>query len=58
MRATKSLRYLCLIFTLFIDILIYLKVLKNTLSLMEVNTGEDIAEKIKVKYLKSNYFIS
>ena len=57
MRATQSLR-LRLLFILFIDILIYLKVLKNTLNSMKLNAGEDIAEKTNVEYWKSNYFIS
>ena len=38
MQATKSLHYLRLIFIWFIDILIYLKVLKNALSSMKLNT--------------------
>ena len=38
MRVTKSLRYLCLIFVLFIDILIYTNVLKNILSSMKPHT--------------------
>ena len=38
MRAKKNLRYLRLIFILFIDIFIYSNVLKNTLSSMKLNT--------------------
>ena len=58
MRVTKILSYFRLIFILFIDIFIYLKVLKNTLSLIKLNTGEDMGAKTNGKYLKSNFFIS
>ena len=47
MRATKILRYLRLVFILLIDILIFLKVLKNTLSSVKLNN----------KIQESNYFI-
>ena len=53
----KSLGCLHLILILLIDILIYLKVLKNTWSSIKLNTGEDNAEKTNGKYWKSSYFI-
>ena len=58
MRTSKSLRYMRLIFILFINIFIYLKVFKNTLNSMKLNTGEEIAEKTNGKYWQSDYFIS
>ena len=56
MRATKS--YLRLIFILFIDILIYLKVFKNKLISMKLNIEKDAAEKTNGKYWKLNFCIS
>ena len=45
MRATKSSRYLHSIFILFINILIYLNILKNTLSSMKLNTEEKTSQR-------------
>ena len=58
MRTTISLRYLRPIFIIFIDILLYLKVLKIKLSSMKLKTGKDMVEKTNGKYWKSNNFIS
>ena len=52
MRATKLLRYLRLVFISFIDILIYSKVLKNTLSSIKLNTK--IQEKLSQRKLTLN----
>ena len=52
-----ELQKVTLTYILFIDILIYLEVFKNTLCLMKFNTDEDVAEKTNVKYWKSSYII-
>ena len=59
MRVLKSLRYLRLIFILFNDILIYSRVLKNTLTSMELNTmiQEKTSLRTPTSNIERNYFI-